>query len=41
MGKSQIDSGVQKYFGSNPEVLAKINQYNLSGTVSVRKRQDR
>jgi len=37
MGKSQIDSGVQKYFGSNPEVLAKINQYNLSGTVSVRK----
>ena len=37
MGKSQIDLGVQKYFGSNPEVLAKINQYNLSGTVSVRK----
>lgn len=37
--KTDIEAGIQKYFGDNPEIMEKIKQYNLVGTINVRKQK--
>lgn len=39
MGSQEIKDGIQKYFGSDPAAMEKINQYNLAGTIAVRKQK--
>lgn len=37
--RNDIESGIQKYFGSDPATMEKIKQYNLAGTIAVRKQK--
>jgi hypothetical protein len=39
MGSQEIKDGIQKYFGSDPSTMEKIDQYNLAGTIAVRKQK--
>ncbi|MGA1740160.1 MAG: hypothetical protein ACO393_04815, partial [Methylophilaceae bacterium] len=39
MNATDVNNGIQKYFSNNKAAMDAINQYNLSGTIAVRKQK--